>query len=68
MHIDILPRVPCSSEVEHPNKSSEGRRFDSCWENSEFLFPTMSVSLTDKISFSFIKFDSELAEGFSVAK
>ena len=27
---------------------SEGRRFDSCWENSEFLFPRMPVSLTEK--------------------
>ena len=32
----------------------EGRRFDSCWENSEFLFPSMPVSLLNNTSFSFI--------------
>ena len=31
------------------NDLPEGRRFDSCWENSEFLFPRMPVSLTEKI-------------------
>ena len=30
----------------------EGRWFDSCWENSEFLFPSLPVSLTEKIHLS----------------
>ena len=37
------------------NKRSEGRRFDSCWENSEFLFPRMPVSLTEKYSLLFTR-------------
>ena len=41
--------LSCSSVVEHPNKQSEGLRFDTCWENSDFPFLTMALPLTEKI-------------------
>ena len=45
----FVSQVSYSSVVEHPKYQSEGRRFDSCWEHSDFSFnPSMSVSLTDK--------------------
>ena len=34
--------------VEHPNKQSEGLRFDSFWENLDILFLSMPVLLTEK--------------------
>ena len=38
--------------------------FDSCWENSEFLFPSMSVSLLNNTSFSYSELCGKIA--FSV--
>ena len=37
--------------VEHPKYQSEGHRFDSCWEHSDFSFnPSMPVSNDRKTS------------------